>query len=101
MLEIYAIDSFWKSPVSKSPKIARNCKKLPLFQMLKNICNISTDKSFSEDLILASINPLYDKRLFIELRVQCMKIPNSEHIVYINGSKYQNKNKMFCVHNMF
>ena len=32
-----------------------------------------TGKSFSEALILASTNPQYDKRLFIELRVQYMK----------------------------
>jgi hypothetical protein len=38
-----------------------------------------TDKSFSEALILASTNPQYDKRLFIELQVQYMKIPSSEH----------------------
>ena len=31
---------------------------------------ISTDKSFSEALILASTNPQYDKRLFIELQAQ-------------------------------
>ena len=35
---------------------------------------VCTDKSFSEALILASTNPKYDKRLFIELRVQYMKI---------------------------
>ena len=29
-----------------------------------------TGKSFSEALILTSTNPQYDKRLFIELRVQ-------------------------------
>ena len=32
-----------------------------------------TGKSFSEALILASTNPQYDKRLFIELRVQYIK----------------------------
>ena len=31
-------------------------------------------------LILASTNPKYDKRLFIELRVQYMKIPSSENV---------------------
>ena len=31
---------------------------------------LCTGKSFSEELILASTNPQYDKRLFIELRVQ-------------------------------
>ena len=41
-------------------------------------------KSFSEALILASNNSQYDKRLFIELRVQYMKIASSEHVVYTN-----------------
>ena len=31
-------------------------------------------------LICASTNPQYDDRLFIELRVQYMKISNSEHV---------------------
>jgi hypothetical protein len=35
---------------------------------------------FSEGLILVSTNLQYDKRLFIELRVQYMKIPSSEHV---------------------
>ena len=52
-----------------------------------------TGKSFSEELILASTNPQYDKRLFIELEVQYMKILSSEHAVYINCSESQNKNK--------
>ena len=39
----------------------------------------STGKSFSGVLILASTNPQYDKRLFIELRVQYIKIEISEH----------------------
>ena len=38
-----------------------------------------TGKSLSEGLILVSTNPQYDNRLFIELRVQYMKITNSEH----------------------
>ena len=52
-----------------------------------------TGKSLSEALILASTNPKYDKRLFIELQVQYMKIANSEHVVYINCSECQNKNQ--------
>ena len=59
-----------------------------------------TGKSFSEALIFASTNPQYDKILFIELQVQCLKIPNSEHIVYINCSECQNK-KTICVDSMF
>ena len=38
-----------------------------------------TGKSFSEPLILASTNPQYDDRLFIELPVQYMKTTSSEH----------------------
>ena len=38
-----------------------------------------TGKSMSEALIFASTNPQYDNRLFIELPVQYMKIPSSEH----------------------
>ena len=38
---------------------------------------IGTDKSLSEALIFAPINPQYDDRLFIELQVQYMKIPSS------------------------
>ena len=52
-----------------------------------------TGKSLSEALFLASTNPQYDNRLFIELRVQYMKTTSSEHVVYINCSECQNKNK--------
>ena len=44
-----------------------------------NKTGLFTGKSFSEELILASTNPQYDKRLFIELQVQHMKIPCLEH----------------------
>ena len=49
-----------------------------------------TGKSLSEALIFASTNLQYDDRLFIELQVQYMKIPssehgeNNEHVVYTN-----------------
>ena len=68
---------------------------------MKNISS-STGKSFSEALILASTNPKYDKRLFMDLRVQYMKTTSSVHVVYINCSECQNKNKKrICVHNMY
>ena len=55
---------------------------------------VDTGKSLSEAVILASwTNPQYDKRLFIELEVQYMKITSSEHVVYINCPECQNKNK--------
>ena len=58
----------------------------------------STGKSFSDALILASTNPQYDKKLFIELQVQYMKIASSEHVVYINCSECQNKNNLCTPH---
>ena len=39
----------------------------------------AADKSLSEALIFASTDPQYDDLLFIELQVQYMKIPSSEH----------------------
>ena len=57
-----------------------------------------TGKSFSEALILASTNPQYDKRLFIDLPVQYMKTTSSVHVVYINCSECQNKNKKQIVY---
>ena len=50
-------------------------------------------KSFSEAFILTSTNPQYDKGLFIDLPLQYMKTTSSEHVVYINCSGCQNKNK--------
>ena len=63
----------------------------------------------SEAPIFASTNPQYDNRLFIELPVQYMKIPSSEHgenigrtleehVVYISCSECQNKNKAHFVY---
>ena len=48
---------------------------LPRFMHLKT----STGKSLSEALIFESTNPQNDDRLIIELQVQYMKIPCSEH----------------------
>ena len=39
----------------------------------------STGKSLSEALIFALTNPQNDDRLFIELQVQCTKIPSLKH----------------------
>ena len=58
------------------PKIRKN----PLIEIIP----INTGKSLSEAFIFASTNPQYDDRLFIELQVQYMKIPSSEHVVYIS-----------------
>ena len=56
----------------------------------------NTGKSLSEALILASTNPQYGDRLFIELQVQYMKIPSSEHVVYTNCILFWHSEQ--CVH---
>ena len=52
-----------------------------------------TGKSMSEALIFASTNPQYDNRLCIELPVQYMKIPSSEHV--------KNISRTWCVQKLF
>ena len=41
-------------------------------------------KSVSEALILESVNPQYDDRLYIDLQLLTQKNTNSEHVVYKN-----------------
>jgi hypothetical protein len=55
-----------------------------------------TGKSLLEALIFASTNPQYDDRLFIELQVQYMKIPSSEHEENMLCTEI-----VFDIHNMF
>ena len=50
------------------------------FKILTKKLNV-TGKSLLEALILASTNPQYDKRLFIDLPAQYMKTTSSEHVV--------------------
>ena len=65
--------SHWKRLLhSGSCKIPKNIYITP-FELLH------TGKSISEALIFASTNPQYDNRFFIELPLQYMKIPSSEH----------------------
>ena len=68
---------------------------LPLNLILINIVVIksthSTGKSFSEALVLASTNPQYDKRLFVE---NCKLRTKTDHAVYKNCSACQNKNNL-------
>ena len=54
--------------------------------ILINDANL-TGKSLLEAQF-ASTNPQYNDRLFIELRVQYMKIATSEHVVYTNCFMY-------------
>ena len=50
-------------------------------------------KSVSEALILESVNPQYDGRLFIDSQLLTQKNTNSEHFVYNSCFECQNKNK--------
>ena len=50
-----------------------------------------TGKSISEALILESVNPQYDDKLFIELQDQYKKNTSSQHVVYKNCFECQNK----------
>ena len=63
------------------------------YKVYNYFVKLCTGKSLSEAFILISSNPEYDKRLFIDLPVQYMKTTSSEHVVYINCSECQNKNK--------
>ena len=60
----------------------KSCENACFFRKCTNC--VCTGKSLSEALIFVSTNPHYGKRLFIELQVKHMKIPNSEHVVYTN-----------------
>ena len=53
---------------------------------------VVTGNFFSEALIFESTNPQFDKRLFIELQVQYMKIASSEH--------EENTGRTCCVHKL-
>ena len=77
----------------------------PLPQGSINLGLISTLKSkgkfLSEALILASTNPQYDNRLFIELQVQYMKIPSSNLGRTCYVQKLFLTFRTIFVHNMF
>jgi hypothetical protein len=60
---------------------------------MDSLISSCTGKSMSEALIFASTNPQYDNRLFIELPVQYMKIPSSEHV--------KNMSRTWCVQKLF
>ena len=53
--------------------------RIDFYALICSLVGKLTGKYFSEALILASTNPQYDKRLFIELQIQYMKIASSEH----------------------
>ena len=78
--------------------IGRKCRTLALVFICLRREDICTGKTVLEALTFASTNPQYDKRLYIDLQVQYMKITSSEHVVYINCSECQNKKKLCKKH---
>ena len=77
-------------------KITSNFEEIifkTIWFLLRLFCFFSTGKSVAEALILESVNPQYDDRLFIELQGQYKKNTSSEHVVYKNCFECQNKNK--------
>ena len=65
------------------------------------VFKVVTGKYLSEALILASTNPQYDDRLFIELQVQYMKIPSSNLGRTCCVQKLFLTFRTIFVHNMF
>ena len=49
---------------------------------IKSDSHTCTGYSLSESLILASINPKYDEKLFVELQFQYKKTTSSAYVVY-------------------
>ena len=72
-------ESFQKQPGARLFCKTRNLSQLPGFLCQQIHLLICTGKSLSEAFIFASTNPQYDDILFIELQVQYVKIPSSEH----------------------
>ena len=71
-----------------------------IFKIL--IVNGTASQYFSETLILGSTNPQYDKRLFIELQVQYLKIASSVHVACTNYFfVYVLTFRTIYVHNMY
>ena len=66
-----------------------------------NSFGFSTGKSLSEAVIFSSTNLQYDDRLFVELQVQYIKIPSSEHGGTCCVQKMFLIFRTISVHNMF
>ena len=80
---------------SRNLEFVKVCNELVLLYKFSNLLPKSlliynfTGKSLSEALVLLSTNPQYGNRLFIELRVQYMKMLCTQ-IVFCSSSGIQN-----------
>ena len=77
--------NFWKIWKKKSKN---DCNAIHVKMNKNSDVDVFAGKSLSEALILASTNPQYDDRLFIELPVQYKKTTSSVHVVYTNCSLF-------------
>ena len=87
--------------VSEDPNVLKGIKNLANYFRLEELIKelsvgSGSGKSMSEALIFASTYPQYDDRLFIELQVQYMKNPSSEH-----GENMLCTKIVFDIHNNF
>ena len=73
------MDVFSKYLKEQIMDIIDSDKKVKHAKLAEGIEAAITGKSLSDAFILTSTNPQYEKRLFIELQVQYVKIPSSEH----------------------
>ena len=89
------LSTFWKSLLNPST----NTNKLEDFRNKSQQTNRSlndTGKSVSEALVLKSVNPQYDDRLFIDYWLQYKKNTNSEHVVYKNCFLFWHSKQFLC-----
>ena len=75
----------WRLPQEMTATMLNRLSQLESASPAKSRVSIAMEPSIpgkylSEALIFASTNPQYDDRLFIELQIQYMKIPSSEHV---------------------
>ena len=83
--KIKILSRFWAATLQRlRTQLWNPIDYLQIYSKNGKAIEISTGKSLSEALILASTNPQYDDRLFIELRVQYKKTTSTVHVVYAN-----------------
>ena len=93
--KVQYIDPAWPYTDSVQGLVRQNLKNIG-FQYHNGLKSILEKYCLQVNLFseaLVSTNPQYDKRLLIELQVQYMKIPSSEHV--------QNMFRTGCVHELF
>ena len=74
----------WKKGWTSDFALVVTCSSLKVLHIkVVEMATLGTGSFLSEALILASVNPKYDDRLFVELQVQYKKTISSVYDVYI------------------